>query len=66
MIDVISLNDTYYVNIDDFIKHLNICAESVMAFTGDASPVGAKMVSDTLYTTIETLEGFKESEPRVV
>lgn len=65
MIDVISLNDVYYVNIDDFINHLNICAESVIAFTGDSAPVGAKMVTDTLYTTIETLEGFKE-DVRVV
>jgi hypothetical protein len=65
MIDVISLNDNYYVNIDDFIKHLNICAESVIAFTSDAAPLGSKMVADTLYTTIETLEGFKE-DARVV
>ncbi|NDB84599.1 MAG: hypothetical protein EB127_18135 [Alphaproteobacteria bacterium] len=62
MIDVINVNDKYYVNIDDFIVHLNNCAESVMAFTADSSPMGAKMVSDTLYATIDTLEGFKNNE----
>jgi len=59
MIDVACINDKYYVNIDDFIKHLNISAESVLAFVGDAAPTGAKYVSDTLYATIETLQNLK-------
>jgi hypothetical protein len=62
MIDVIYINDKHYVNIDDFINHLNIAAESVIAFTSDAAPNGARMVSDTLYRTIETLENLKVSD----
>lgn len=59
MIDIASINDKLYVNIDDFIKHLNVSAESVLAFVGDAAPTGAKYVSDTLYATIETLQNLK-------
>jgi hypothetical protein len=59
MIDIASINDKLYVNIDDFIKHLNVSAESVLAFVGDAAPTGAKYVSDTLYATIETLQRLK-------
>lgn len=59
MIDVICLNEKYYVNIDDFMSHLNIAAESVLAFTSDAAPNGAKYVSDTLYATIDTLRNLK-------
>jgi hypothetical protein len=62
MIDVIYVNDKHYVNIDDFINHLNISAETVVAFTQDASPLGAKIVSETLYTTMETLENLKVSQ----
>lgn len=62
MIDVIIVDNKHYVNINDFINHLNIAAESVIAFTSDAAPDGAKMVSDTLYTTIETLENLKTSQ----
>ena len=59
MIDVVSVNDKYYVNIDDFINHLTVAAESVIAFTGEAAPGGARYVSDTLYATIETLQNLK-------
>lgn len=59
MIDVACINDNYYVNIDDFINHLNVAAESVLAFTSDAAPNGAKYVSDTLYATIDTLRNLK-------
>jgi hypothetical protein len=59
MIDVVLIDDKHYVSIDDFINHLNIAAESVIAFTSDVAPDGAKMVSDTLYTTIETLVNLK-------
>ena len=59
MIDVININDKYYVNIDDFIDHLNVAAESVLAFTSDAAPNGAKYVSNTLYATIDTLKNLK-------
>jgi hypothetical protein len=61
MIDVILVDDKRYVNVDDFINHLNISAETVVAFTQDSAPLGAKMVSETLYATIETLENLKVS-----
>lgn len=66
MIDVISLNDRYYVSIVDFIEHLKDCSESVLAFTGTEAPVTSKIVSDTLLATVDTLEGFMNDEVRVV
>ena len=62
MIDVINVNDKYYVSIDDFISHLTIAAESVIAFTGEAAPGGSRYVSDTLYATIETLQNLKDHD----
>jgi len=62
MIDVIYVDDKHYVNIDDFVNHLNISAETVVAFTSDSNPLGAKMVSETLYATMETLENLKVSQ----
>jgi len=62
MIDIILVDNKHYVNIDDFINHLNISAETVVAFTSDSAPLGAKMVSETLYATIETLENLKLSQ----
>ena len=62
MIDVAFIRDKYYVSIDDFVSHLNIAAESVIAFTSDSAPNGAKYVSDTLYATIDTLENLKNAD----
>ena len=47
-----------YVHVDEFAAHLNVCAESVIAFCGDAAPIGAKIVADTLNQTIDTLRSL--------
>jgi hypothetical protein len=62
MLDVINVNGRYYVSVDDFINHLTIAAESVIAFTGEAAPGGSRYVSDTLYATIETLQNLKKHD----
>jgi hypothetical protein len=57
MIDVINVNDKYYVQIDDFIDHLINCSESMMAFTGGEG--FSHIVSQTLMTTVDTLKDLK-------
>jgi hypothetical protein len=52
------LDGDLYVHVSDFIEHLKICSESVVAFCGDSAPTGAKIVSETLDQTIDTLKSL--------
>lgn len=47
-----------YVDVDALVEHLTVARETVEALCAEASPLGTRIVCETLGTTIETLRGL--------
>lgn len=54
----VELDGELYASVTDLIAHLTVCSESVIAFCGNSAPLGAKIVSDTLNQTADTLRSL--------
>jgi len=57
--DVIEVDGLRYIQIDEYISHLNDSVSMVMAVAGDVNPSGANYVCDTLKTSIGTLKNAR-------